>query len=62
MRKDETNNREAVVSDFTKKLNQYQEKSEQLEKKKPWITAEQRKDLDERIDETKTWLNEVLDK
>jgi hypothetical protein len=39
-----------------------QDKVEELATKKPWITAVQKQDVLDKINETLTWLEEVVEK
>lgn len=61
-RKSEHNGREEAVKAANSKLDALVEKGEELKKKKSWITDEQKKDIWEKIDETRQWIEEQVDK
>lgn len=61
-RKQEHNMREEAVKYAIAKLDSIYEKSEELKKKKPWITDEQKKDIWDKIDETRAWIEEQVEK
>lgn len=57
-RKDEYGQRESSVDSARSKLQKLLDKIEDLATKKPWITAEQRQDVIDKINEVLTWLEE----
>ena len=61
-RKSEHGLREDAVKLAQSKLDKILEKGEELKKKKPWITDEQKKDIWEKIDETRLWIEEQVEK
>lgn len=62
VRKEEYSLRDAAIESAKTKLAKVQDKTEELEKKKTWITAEQRQDVLEKINETLSWIDEVIEK
>lgn len=61
-RKEEYSLRDSAVESARTKLAKVQDKTEELEKKKSWITADQRKDVLDKINETLAWIDEVSEK
>ena len=61
-RKTEYNQREDAVSNAYTKLENFEEKLDDLKTKKPWITDDQKKDVRERLEETKDWLEQSVKK
>jgi hypothetical protein len=50
------------VADFNKRITAYEEKIGQWADKKPWITADARKDVEDKIKESVEWLTNNLEK
>mmetsp|Transcript_4924 Transcript_4924/g.3530 ORF Transcript_4924/g.3530 Transcript_4924/m.3530 type:complete len:192 (+) Transcript_4924:2124-2699(+) len=61
-RKDEFFKRDSAVSAALEKLDKLQMNLEGLEKKKEWITAEQKQDVWDKLAETRSWISEVVEK
>lgn len=62
LRKNEASMREDAVQQTITKLDTIEQGLKELSDKKPWITDEQKKDAYERLEETRKWLNEVVEK
>lgn len=61
-RKSEHSERDSAVGGFKARLDKVEEKLDELAKKKPWITTEQKGDVKDKLTETRNYLADQLEK
>ena len=61
-RKTEYLTRDQAIDNARSKLDTVQDNLEKLEKKKEWITEEQKKDAWEKLGDIRKWIDDVIEK
>ena len=57
-RKSEHSERDNSISQFRARLDKVEEKLDELAKKKPWITADQKQDVKDKLTETRNYISD----